>query len=157
MQFWDTPFDFEQVFRDSQEAELGPDSAILVDFGPNSAWDMVNAGVQKPGEDGPDRLNWDREEREDGEITAPGPLTAEMLASLNPIEEADPPIPEIIIGPESSAAMNVDVVAGHDGVSVWDTAQRPKRCNWRRIYQIQTVASPIPEEAIFDAPDSMGR
>ena len=57
--FGPPPHDFEAAFRDSHEAELGPDILILGRTGFNTSWDLLNTGVQNPTSDGVRNLNWD--------------------------------------------------------------------------------------------------
>ena len=53
------PTDFEADFRDSHEAELGPDIIILGRTGFNTSWNLMRTGVQSPTVDGVDNLNWE--------------------------------------------------------------------------------------------------
>ena len=54
------PFDFEEVFRESQEQDLKlePDIFFLSRFGRDATWDMMASGVQDPTRDGVGDLNW---------------------------------------------------------------------------------------------------
>ena len=53
------PTDFEAPFRDSHEAELGPDILILGRTGFNTSWNLMGTGVQHPTFDGVNNLNWE--------------------------------------------------------------------------------------------------
>ena len=62
------PFDFEELFRYSQETALGPDLLILGRYSVDTAWNLMSTGVSNPREDGAGNLDWDHAQGNDANI-----------------------------------------------------------------------------------------
>ena len=79
------PFDFEEVFREAQDNELGPDTFILGLFGADATWETMATGVRNPTSDDAENLDWEDPE---GEL-APGvePTRTLLPTTVFPLRE----------------------------------------------------------------------